>query len=140
MNDEGCVSRLLTSPKSGSSSLKPALSRPSQDNSQSAFDNPSLCDNPVEALPSPEKFLHNEFDPVKLMSNMCDLFFSSYSGLTCFVRASLISTTRTVEGHACNDLWPVPPLGGDGRQMHVRTLGDGVVAAIWKFGIRCFRF
>lgn len=109
MNDEGCVSRLLTSPKSGSSSFKPALSRPSQDNSQSAFDNPSLCDNPVEALPSPEKFLHNEFDPVKLMSNMCDLFFSSYSGLTCFVRASLTSTARTVEGHACNDLWPVPP-------------------------------
>ena len=72
-------------------------------------DNHAFVHNPVEALPDPEKFLHSEFTPVKLMSNMCDLFFSSFSGLSCFVRASLSGTTRTVEGHSSSDLWPVPP-------------------------------
>ena len=70
---------------------------------------PSLSDSTSKVLPDPKKFLHEKFNPVELMSKGCDLFFNSFSGLACFVRASLQGTTRTVEGCSCSDLWPVPP-------------------------------
>ena len=105
-------SRLLTSPKSVSKRHKPKCDSSCNDLGRSdkpSPDKPPEIANPCSVLPDPEKFLHEEFNPVDLMDKVCNLFFSSYTGLSCFVRASLCGTTRIVEGHSSSDLWPVPP-------------------------------
>ena len=69
----------------------------------------SVGDAGAASLPDFDPTSDTLLEPCKLVSQTLGFFFSSFSGLSCFVRASLRDPVRPMQVAPQSDLWPIPP-------------------------------